>query len=481
MKYTYKLLSVAALMIAVACTENITSLNINPKSYTTVPGASLFTNAQRNLINAMTSANVNQGNFRLHVQHWTETTYLDETQYDLAARNIPQNFWNLLYRDVLKDFQEATRLITKDPVSDTRNNQLAMIDIMVVYTYSTLVNTFGDIPYSKALDFNNLTPAYDDAAAIYSDLLTRLDADIAALKVAGDGFGGGQDLMYDGDTGAWIKFATSLKLRLAMTIADADNAKAKAAAESAFASGNLIASNDESGKIAYLGDPPNTNPVWTDLVQSGRQDYVAANNIVDIMNTLSDPRRALFFTQNGAGTGYTGGIPGVGNLYATYSKPADMLTEATFPGVLIDAAETAFYLAEAAARGYSVGLTADVHYANAITLSITDWGGTDADALAYLAQPSVAYATATGSDFRQKIGTQKYIALYNRGFEAWTEFRRFDFPVMNPVVGARSGYPNRYIYPVNEQNLNTANFAAAAAKVAGGADKVEAKLFWDKF
>ena len=95
-----------------------------------------------------------------------------------------------------------------------------------------------------------------------------------------------------------------------------------------------------------------------------------------------------------------------------------------------------------------------------------------------MAQPSVAYATAAGN-WKQKIGTQSWIALYNRGHEAWTTWRRLDYPVLTPPTDANSAVPLRYTYPVQEQNLNTANYTAAAAAIGG--DIVETKLFWDKF
>jgi len=105
-------------------------------------------------------------------------------------------------------------------------------------------------------------------------------------------------------------------------------------------------------------------------------------------------------------------------------------------------------------------------------------GGSAGDAATYLAQPSVAYSTAAGA-YKQKIGFQKWIAMFNRPFEGWTELRRLDFPVLTAPVAAKSGFPNRFTFPGNEQQLNGTNYTDAATKVGG--DKVETKLFWDKF
>ena len=94
-----------------------------------------------------------------------------------------------------------------------------------------------------------------------------------------------------------------------------------------------------------------------------------------------------------------------------------------------------------------------------------------------LAQADVAYSTAAG-DWKQKIGTQKWIALYNRPYEGWTELRRLDFPKITAPVGAKSGFPTRFSYPLNEQTLNGANYTSAASAIGG--DVVTTKLFWDK-
>jgi hypothetical protein len=263
---------------------------------------------------------------------------------------------------------------------------------------------------------------------------------------------------------------------MALTIADDDNGKAKTTAESAVA-GGVFTSNADNAEFQYLSSPPNTNPIWVDLVQSGRKDFVAASTIVNEMAALDDPRLDDYFTVDASGT-YSGGDPGASSNYATFSKPAVAITAPDFPALLMDYAEVEFLLAEAVERGYAVGGTAATHYHNAITASILYWGGTAAEAAVYIAQPSVNYLTAPGT-YKQKIGMQKWIALYNRGWDAWIEWRRLDYPQLSPAVDAVSVIPRRYPYPVNEQNVNRANYEAAAAAIGG--DDVETRLWWDKF
>lgn len=466
--------AVAATLLATSC-KDITELNVDKKRPTSVPATTLLTSAEKSLIDELASTNVNLNIFRLLSQQWTETTYTDEANYDLATRNITQNLWHIMYRDVLRDLQEAKTIISADNSiqADVKKNQLAIEDILEVYAYSTLVNSFGNIPYSQALDFNTPQPVYDDAKTVYTDLLKRLDADIAALNTNAESFGGA-DICFGGDAAAWKTFANTLKMRMGMILADSDPATAKSVVESAAK--GAIASADENSLFHYLSAPPNTNPVWVDLIQSGRKDFVGANTLVDALNGLKDPRVAAYFTTDAKG-GYSGGIYGASNNYATYSKVNPTVTAADFPYVMADYSEVEFLLAEAVERGFNVGGTAAEHYNNAITAAMQYWGISAGEITTYLAQPSVAYATAAG-DWKQKIGTQKWIALYNRGFDAWTEIRRLDYPKLATPPNARSGFPVRYTYPVSEQNLNKANFTAAATAVGG--DKVETKLFWDK-
>jgi hypothetical protein len=226
-----------------------------------------------------------------------------------------------------------------------------------------------------------------------------------------------------------------------------------------------------------MSSQPNNNPINENLVLSGRNDFVAANTLVDVMNPLNDPRRPLYFTTVGDPPEFIGGIYGLSNDYAQFSHVAVPITEATFPADLFDLAEVEFLLAEGAERGFNVGGTAEEHYNAAIRASIIFWGGTEAEADAYLADPNVAYSTAPGT-WKQKIGIQKWIALYNRGFESWTAYRMLDFPVLIPPPDAESVLPLRLTYPTTEQTLNGANRAAAAAAIGG--DAVATKLFWDK-
>ncbi len=464
------------MLILASCAKNMEDYNVDQKNPAEVSSAPLFSNALKSLTDNITSPSVNINVFRFWTQQWTATTYQDEPQYDFVTRNIPQNFWETFYQEALHDLSNSKTLTMEDlEIEDgVRENQLACIEVASVYTWAALVNTWGDIPYSQALSQDIGQPQYDDAATIYDDLLSRLDTAIMQIDPAEPGFESA-DLLYQGDMAAWLKFAHSLKIRLAITLADVDGARAseiiQASAPLAFAS------NEDNAAFAYVSASPNNNPVSSAINPqfTTRQDYVGGAPFIDLMNTLNDPRRPEYFTAvNGA---FVGGGIGESNQASSHSQPSEKVIAPDFEALLMDYSELEFILAEASARWGILGSPSE-HYMNAISASILYWGG-DQDAVdTYLAQPAVAYTTASG-DWKEKIGTQKWLALYNRGFDAWNEWKRLDYPQLDPAVDAVAPgiIPYRLTYPVSEYTLNQSNVEAAAS--AAGGDEVSSKVFWD--
>ncbi|MEL4306525.1 SusD/RagB family nutrient-binding outer membrane lipoprotein [Joostella sp. CR20] len=468
-------LTIISLVTLISCQsdDKYENYNRDPKNPTQVDSDFLFNNAQKSLVDQMTSTNVNLNVFRLLGQHWTETTYIDEANYDLTNRNIPQSHWSEMYRDVLLDLETAKEVAEANVELSAAEKaaRVAQAEVLMVYTYQQLVDTYGNIPYTEALDAEQFPlPAYDDAATIYSDLITRIDAAIPNLT--GTGFG--IDNLYGGNMAAWKKFANSVKLRLGIRLTDVNATLAQSTVESAVAAG-VFTSNSDNAVYEYQGATPNTNPLWVDLVQSGRSDFVPANTLVDFMNDLEDPRRAVYFDSNMGEDTYVGGIYGDSNTFSNFTHIGPSLHEPTFPGVLLDFSEVSFYLAEAAARSYSVTGTVEENYNNGITASFEYWGVDGVDE--YLAKPEVAYATATGADWKEKIGNQFWLAMYNRGFEAWTVWRKYDTPTFNLPADTGNPVPTRYTYPINELTLNGTSWEAAAEAIGG--DEQTTKLFWD--
>lgn len=469
----------------VSCTDQFADFNTDKINPAVVPGESLFSNGQKELSDYVNNTNVNINIFKLMAQYWTETTYVDEANYDLITRNISTNIYSRLYLRILTDLKESSKVITAKTVvtsqEPVKQNKLAIIELVNVYAYSQLVDVFGNIPYTEALDPGKVYPKYDDAHDIYKDLLVRLDAALGKLDPSAESFGS-SDLYYGGDVAAWVKFGNSLKIRIAITIADGDNALAKTSVEAAVS--KCFTSNDDDCLMKYETSAPNYNQLYADLIASGRHDFVAANTIVDAMNSLNDPRLGSYFTQVDTSTtpgtvklAYKGGDYGYLNSFSQSSHICDAVQAPTFSGIMLTYSETQFYLAEAKERGYIVPGTAESYYNAAITASFSFWG--TSGVAAYLANPAVAYTTATGT-WKQKIGTQSWIANYTRGLEAYNTWRRLDFPILYlpEYTTVYSDIPVRFTYPVNEQTLNEIQYQAASTAIGG--DLVTNKLFWDK-
>jgi hypothetical protein len=453
--------------------------NVDPKRPSDVPAEQLFSNGQLELANQVNSSDVNLNISRLLVQHWQQTTYFNEARYNFQDRGIPDGYADRFYRIALMDLNEAKLKLQEQELTGNlaviKENKLAIIEILTVYGFQCLVDAFGDMPYTEALQgAANSTPAYDDAKTIYMDLMSRLQAAVNKLD-ASEGSFGSADFMFGGDIASWETFGASLMLRMGLRIADAMPSEAQSLVSGALGKG-VISSNAENGALKYTGVQPHINTIYDHFFVDGRKDWVPANTLIDMMNSLDDPRRALWFTPYEGE--FVGGVVGLNGAqsYPNFSNHADQMLDPGLEAMLIDYSEVQFLLAEAVERGLTTGDAAE-HYTNAIRANMEYWGADEADIDAYLANPDVSYATAPGN-WKQKIGTQKWIAFYNKAVEAWAEWRRLDQPTLNVPEGLSYGdIPLRMPYPYDEGELNGSNYNAAASKMGG--DKVNVRVFWD--
>jgi len=472
-------------VLAVSCSkQKLADLNKDVKHPADVPGNTLFSNAEKSLSDQDVSINVNVNDFDLWAQYLTETTYTDEANFDIFNRSVPDRTWRIYYH-LLLDLNRSDSLIKLETVVTPEDiamqkNRITIIDILSCYAWDQIETTWGNIPYTQAMDINNVLPKYDDALTIHKDLIARVTADISALDLSHGSFDGA-DLIYSGGVAGWQAFANGLLVKMAIEIADVTSESALVQTTIQNAMGGAISSASGNAMFNYRSGVPNNNPLYSDLVLSGRSDYVAANTIIDAMNSLNDPRLPLYFDDNMANDStydYVGGSYGESSAFPnfTHINPAISNTP-DFPHALMTYSEMQFYFAEAAARGIISG-DAATYYNNAVTASIEFWGGSSDAANAYLGNTDVAYDPA---NWKERIGTQAWISFYLRGYTAFTEWRRLDFPVMNEPPSPAAGvvtFPFRYPYPSGEQTLNGANYTTAAAAIGG--DIMDTKLYWDK-
>ncbi len=494
-----KLLIVISVFLLFSDCTKLEDLNVNVKDFALVSGESLCNGATRQFMIQISSESVNLNATLMWMQHIANTTYPQESQYDMTTRGIPDATSNALYRLVLLNYKDAARVLQTQPLAGIsqarRDNQLAIVEIMSVFAWSYIVENFGDMPYSQALDYKYPSPVYDDGLTIYKDLINRLNTAMEKLTLTEASMPSGYDNIFGGTaagTAKWYKFANTLKLRMGLMLYDVDAGYSKTVVEAAapkiFTAGDVMTMN-------WLSASPNESQLYIDFVQSGRDDYVVTSNIIDAMQpttpapehsilsvTVTDPR-LKFYAIPVVGSNppvYTGGLQGRANGYPFYSHINPIHLGANRPRIITDYTEAEFLLAEAVERGFSVGGTAAAHYNNAVKSSIVYWGGTTAEADAYLAQPSVAYATAFNS-WKQKIGTQAWLAYWLRGNTLWNSYRRLDYPRLYAPPEYKqqiNKVPVRLFYPVSEQTLNADNYGAASAKIGG--DSPLTRLFFDK-
>ncbi|MGB0348832.1 MAG: SusD/RagB family nutrient-binding outer membrane lipoprotein [Schleiferiaceae bacterium] len=466
-----KLLFAAAAALAItSCTSDLSDLNVNGKAPESVPSGALFANAVMGYYDFDAVQNVNLNNLRLWSQHWTQTTYVDESNFNLNERDVNGSTFFNMYVTVIRDCEEARTAVMNGPESAAaKAASIAAIEVMEVMAYQYLVDLFGDVPYSEALSETNV-PKYDAGSDIYADLLNRLDA--ATADLSGSNTFGSSDIIYGGDAAAWKKAANSLMLRMAVRMIGYDAAAAKSWGEKAIAGGVFTSSADDM-RLFYSSAPPHTHPMWVTLVQSGRTDYVASATLGDVLNGLADPRRAGFFKNLGGSDSVTGAPHGFQVNYYDYSQPGTALEDPTWSHAAISYVEVEFLMAHAAVAGWAGASDAATHYENGIRASIEEWGGSSADADAYMMHPLVAFSSTTAAT---QIGVQKWIAMYSNAFEAYAAVRMYDLPMQTAAL-AGTVTPTRYSYPLDEYSLNTTNVQAAAANYGG--DDTFAKVFWD--
>jgi hypothetical protein len=472
MKNTFKYLGILALSIGLlsSCeTVDFGDENLNPNQPSKASTAALLTSAMRSL-----PGHVSEVNGNMWVQYISQVTYTEGSRYSTTQWSY--DGW---YAGALKDIQEVIDLNTEDAASYTNGgntaNQIAVAKILKAYYFQFITDTWGMVPFSEALlGVDNIAPAFDTQQDIYNACFGLIDDALASINSSASVNG---DVLFGGNMSDWKKFANTLKLTMALRIADADASTAQA--KFSEARSGAIGSVAENINYPYLTEDTNDNP-WQDRFET-REDYALSNVLVGHLSTMNDPRLAQYGELPASGGDYTGIAYGVENPNVLQSDvsfiDSDVIYDGTQKGgAIYTYAQVAFSIAEAAVRGWTSD-DAEEWYIKGIQASMDQWGVSAEDAAAYLAQDSVKFDSAKAME---QIATEKWVSLYLQGFEAWSEWRRLDYPQLSPAPDALSGtgIPVRYGYSANTAALNEANYNAAVA--AQGADNQDTKLWWDK-
>ena len=463
------------LLSATSCKKELVRINQNPNGSQTAQPDYLLTAATKATADTYWGVANSMDASLLFVQYWAKIQYTDPDRY-IYTNSSFQELWTVGYSKSIVNLNQIIKLA--DAQGNTNYKGVALV--LRSWIFSLLTDAFGDIPYKQAANIDqSITPAYDTQKDVYYGILDDLKAAQAALDPSGKAIAG--DVIYANNIALWKKFANSLRLRIALRIADRDATKSKQVIDDIQAEGSgYISSNSEIPQLVYL-DSPNQNPV-SNLFDT-RDDYRISKTIVDKLVSLNDPRLPLYAspTQDPTPQTYVG-IPNgllVGDAsslgFTKTSKPGAYFRAPHAPAVIISYAEVLFDRAEAAARGLTTEDAATL-YTQAVTASLHQYGIADAAVATYTALPAVQY---DATNYKKSIGEQKWIALFGQGLEAFAEWRRLDYPQLQPAVAGTLGakLPVRFIYPGTEQSLNGTNYKAAVADQ--GPDLLTTKLWFD--
>lgn len=536
MKHTIcKLFAGLLLLGGVSCTANYEEINSNPYQPGDLnPDDYALGSAMNALAGCVISPDVNTAQFTDCLLGGTQGGYFADAKSMAGWANTISNY---------NPTDDWTRVFLKTPqiipvlyanlnivktVSETTGNPVpyAIATVIKVATMHRVADTYGPIPYSQIGADGKINTPYDSLEQVYDKFFEELNEAIAVLtENQNAALVASADYVYGGNVKNWIKFANSLKLRLAIRIAYASPDKAREMAESAITNEiGVITSNADNAAWRYFG--ASTNPLYTavnynkvNIHEDGTTcgtsgDSHAAADIICYMNGYADNRRAAYFSKSEwPGMEYAGlrrGIvrPNHAEIGHKYSGPQ---IAASDPLYWLNAAEVAFLRAEGkAVFNFDMGGEAKDFYEQGVRLSFEQWGAEDVEA--YLADETripeiyndpanantynVQLSTctvkwddaATPEQMQERIIIQKWIANWQLGNEAWADYRRTGYPHLIPATTAgnmsggevdSSKGARRMRYPLDEYVSNTQNVTDAVNNYLNGFDKMSTTLWWD--
>lgn len=217
---------------------------------------------------------------------------------DYANAYSPSNFdgrWSYAYQTIMNDIKELNIIASETGL----NRHIAIGQVIEAHILMTLVDFFGDIPYTEAFQgADNLNPVADSGASVYAAAIALLDGAITNFN--NDALGNpALDMYYDGDWAAWTKAANTLKMKAYMATRLVDGS-AVSKFNAIVASGNYISSNADDMQFRWGTldvQPDSRHPRYRGSYTSTGGGRYMSNSLMDYMRGGFDGGYAL-----GAGT-----------------------------------------------------------------------------------------------------------------------------------------------------------------------------------
>ena len=504
-------LSLSLMLGLGGCDQDFDTININPNSPEKVSSNLLLPTVIRSTTNEIAGNAWGYGN--VVMQYVAKIQFTNEDRYNWGPQGNPYNsFYNNM-----RDINNVIAISSEAG----QQNYVGIAKVLRAHLFSYMTDAYGEIPYSEAIKAKDGVnyPQFDSQEAIYADILKELEEANSLLGTTNERVEG--DILFNGNVERWKKFANSLRLRILMRLSDRqDPSQAMQAILNNPAQYPIFTSSAEQAALQYLQDVPNQHPLYT--TRSGSFDeYRLSARMEGVLKDLNDPRLYAFAQPtNASGAGVLGdmnayeGVPnGLADEEALqYSPSGDpskggsnfisrvgllwscsactgLASPTGYQAILMSYAELQFILAEARERGFISLGSAEEYYKKGIQSSVDYYRerytainqGQIASKLVldetYFSQEKVAY-TGSQAERLEKIGTQKWLALFFSGMEAWHDWKRTGYPAITPGPAAFiSTVPVRFMYPASVQALNNENCKAALARQ--GVDAITTKVWWD--
>lgn len=459
------------------------------------------------------AANNYQVSFNLTADSWVG--YLAPRDAKWPGRNLTQFYFDVgwtngTFRNMTQNILSAwvqTKKVAYD-IPDPNKGVWGIAQISKIMGMHRATDMYGAIPYSQ-VGSGSFTVPYDSQETIYKSFFKELEEaveDLYGLAKAGETIYG-VDYVYNGDPLKWAKLGNSLRLRLAMRVRYADPELSEEQATKAMRHpAGLILKADEVAMIAQSHGVSTKNSLY--VVAETYDDTRMGASIYSYMRGYDDPRLKVYFKGDDLDFAVPPAIPQTADHYNKAAKP---IVKEFDPTIWFRASETYFLLAEASLAGYPTEDTAKNYYEEGVATSFQERGVSgveeyleststpasfkDKAGLGYDATrpSSVTVNWGNGKDPElqlEKIITQKYIAIFPDGQEAWSEWRRTGYPKLiapNTTISnygvirgdGQSDGVRCWPYPQDELNNNTKNVNAAITAYRGGYNGANTKVWWD--
>ena len=456
----------AIVLLGLTSCDNYLDINTDPNSpsESNVTPSMIFPGAEMNLAASYGDYLRITGGYlaQQYAQDFGTSNYLDYSQFGVSATRSSGTYTQL-FSHTLKNLQTVR---DQAEASEEWGTYLAATTLRA-FTYQVLVDAYGSVPYTEALDVNNLTPKYDDGLTIYQGILGELND--ALSKVSSSDVVCTNMLFGTSTVDEWVKFANALKLKILMRMSDVQDVQsdlAKLIQENNFPTSDVAWSGfwaDETGKA---------NPFYQEEFASyfGSTQVNVIGNIayLQTLQSTNDARLNKFYETNGAGK-YQGGVSGTNFSGSSFGAADFCRPVATYdmPVNLITVSEIEFFKAEYYAR-YGSSADAETHYEAAIDASFASAGLSAADA----ADVYTNQYPWDNSKYKELIGIQKWIALGGtNNFEAWCEMRRLKYPEFGTATGADIYNETNYTYSPDAYQPGTL-YTPIKYNTKLGADKI---------